>query len=74
VHDNCNIFLPLWLQLCSGGLSSKGEHGGPTTFKVQDYSKFSMCVRPAGLIDNYQFLRICVGMCNPGASEYHGML
>ncbi len=31
----------------------------------------TMCVRSADLIDNNQIRRVWVGMCDPGAGDYH---
>jgi hypothetical protein len=28
-------------------------------------------LQPADLIDNYDIRRVCVGMCDPGAGDYH---
>ena len=61
------------MQLCTEPPSSEGGHGLGGVYDDQAARRTTgpHGLRPADLIDDFDIRRGCVGMCDPGAGDYH---
>ncbi len=70
--SNCKTFFPVCGCSCAqNSQAPKWGYRGVYDFQDARVPQDTMCARPANLMDNYNIQRVCVGMCNSGAGDYH---